>query len=253
MTAAAQTAAAAATASGLPQLDADLQYLIDTIFDCPAPTGQTHNEMHRALIGKNVNSIRDLLSIPATERNLLTYPEPQPNDANGNPVADMDKALPRHHYGLFNIFVGYSIYREMELQDPIDHNDFQNSVTYDDFQKYRGSAHSIFYINNQLPSAKSSQTRHQHTPAEEFVHSIKRDPSAFPHLKDAKDWDHYNRLLTAQAHVQKVEPILDPNYKPLGQQQHQLLCVQNDYMYAVFTKTLFLDQGKTLVRQFQHT
>ena len=39
MTAAAQTAAAAATASGLPQLDADLQYLIDTIFDCPAPTG----------------------------------------------------------------------------------------------------------------------------------------------------------------------------------------------------------------------
>ena len=234
MTAAAQTAAAAATASGLPQLDADLQYLVDTIFDCPAPTGQTHNEMHRALIGKNVNSIRDLLSIPATERNLWTYPEPQPNDENGNPVADMDKALPRHHYGLFNTFVGYSIYREIELQDPIDHNDFQNSVTYDDFQKYRGSAHSIFYINNQLPSAKSSQTRHQRTPAEEFLHGIKRDSSAFPHLKDAKDWDHYNRMLIAEAHAQKVEAVLDPTYKPLGSQQKDLFRLQNDFLYAVF-------------------
>ena len=50
-----------------------------------------------------------------------------------------------------------------------------------------------------------------------------------------------------------METVLDPSYKPIGQQQHQLFRLQNDYMYAVFTTTLFLDQGKTLVRQFQST
>ena len=253
MTAAAQAAAAAANASGLPQLDTDLQFLVDTIFNCPAPPGETHNEMHRALIAQNVNSIHHLLTIPAHERNIWTYPEPQPNDASGNPVPDIDKALPKHHYGLFTTFVGYSLYRDIELKEPMDLTDFQNAITRDQFQQYRSSGHLIMYVNNQLPPTPSVRPRYGQTPAEEFLHGIKRDPTAFPHLKDAKDWDHYNRVLTAQAHVQKVETVLDPSYKPIGQQQHQLFRLQNDYMYAVFTTTLFLDQGKTLVRQFQST
>ena len=51
-------------------------------------------------------------------------------------------------------------------------------------------------------------------PLIEFQKGIKCDPSAYPILKDIKQWDSWKRMFVATAEAQGVQNILDIEYLP---------------------------------------
>ena len=48
-----------------------------------------------------------------------------------------------------------------------------------------------------------------------FKRGIKRDPSLFEVYKEEKQWDRWNRSVTAQARAQDASEVLNTSYVPL--------------------------------------
>ena len=71
----------------------------------------------------------------------------------------------------------------------------------------------------------------------------------FPELKDLKQWDSWCIETKAQAKAQNVEQVFDAKYKPSTASDKELFEQKQKFMYAVFTKTLLTDKGKSLVRE----
>ena len=101
------------------------------------------------------------------------------------------------------------------------------------------------------PSKLGTASSNFHDPVRDFKRGIKRDPSLFPILKDTKQWDPWFIDTKAQARAQDVEDILNPKYKPATQESKGVFDQKQKYMYAVFTKTLLTDKGKSLVREHE--
>ena len=99
------------------------------------------------------------------------------------------------------------------------------------------------------PTAPSRAT----TPLDNFKRSIKRDPSAYPTIKDHAKWDNWNRSLIAQARVDDVSDILDPTYIPITDTDKDLFRVKQSYLYNVFNKCILTDLGQKLVRTYAET
>ena len=95
-------------------------------------------------------------------------------------------------------------------------------------------------------SAKSAPTV---DPVREFKRGIKRDPTLFPELKDLKQWDAWCIETKAQAKAQNVEQVFDAKYKASSASDKELFEQKQKFMYAVFTKKLLTDKGKSLVRE----
>ena len=83
----------------------------------------------------------------------------------------------------------------------------------------------------------------------EFECDIKRDPTLFPELKDLKQWDSWCIEIKAQAKAQNVEQVFDAKYKASSAADKELFDQKQNFMYAVFTKMLLTDKGKSLVRE----
>ena len=88
----------------------------------------------------------------------------------------------------------------------------------------------------------------QLTPLRDFKRGIKRDPTLFPVLKDTKQWDAWYVETKAQARAQDVDTIFDRTYVPTTDDAKAIHEQKQRFMYAVFTKTLKTDKGKSLVR-----
>ena len=93
----------------------------------------------------------------------------------------------------------------------------------------------------------SSAVSKGHDLVRDFKRGIKRDTTLFPILKDSKQWDPWYINTKAQAQAQDVEDILDPLYTPTTVEEEEVFDQKQKYMYAVFSKTLLTDKGKSLV------
>ena len=93
-------------------------------------------------------------------------------------------------------------------------------------------------------------TSSPYTPAQSFKKGIRRDPSAFPVLKQQKYYQSWKRTFVGQAHAQDVANVVaKPLYQPPDAQAAELFALQQDFMYAVFQNTLLTDKGKEIVRE----
>ena len=90
-------------------------------------------------------------------------------------------------------------------------------------------------------------------PIHEFDKGIKRDPTAFPKLKDERFWDQFLRSTHAVARTQKMINVLDKGYTPTTVPDKELFDRQQAYMYAVAESTLLTDKGQELVRKYEDT
>ena len=97
----------------------------------------------------------------------------------------------------------------------------------------------------------SSAAPRGHDLVRDFKRGIKRDTTLFPMLKDSKQWDPWYIDTKAQARAQDVEDILDPDYTPITMENKEVFEQKQKYMYAVFSKTLLTDKGKSLVREHE--
>lgn len=112
-----------------------------------------------------------------------------------------------------------------------------------------GKAISLGYCTPPSPpSSKSKST--SRTPAQDFSKSIKIDPDTYPTLSDDKNWDDFNHLLHSTTRLHGVETVLDPKYKPLGPYARNLFQKHQDFLFAVFSKTLQTDTGQQLVSSY---
>ncbi len=98
------------------------------------------------------------------------------------------------------------------------------------------------------PPVTTTSTSSSYTPATMFKRGIKRDPSAFPILKQQKYYQSWKRNFVGQAHAQDVAHVLDSNYNPTAQEEIDLFKLQKDYIYATFQLVLLTDKGKEIVR-----
>jgi hypothetical protein len=85
----------------------------------------------------------------------------------------------------------------------------------------------------------------------EFKKGIKRDSSSFLVYKDEKQWDTWQRSTLALARAQDVHEVLDASYVPVSSEDKQLFAMKQEFMYAVFERTLQTDMGKTFVRRHE--
>ena len=53
--------------------------------------------------------------------------------------------------------------------------------------------------------------------------------------------------------MQEVDRVLDPNFSPRDAEDRALFEAQQNYMYAIFERTMLMDTGKTFVHKFEST
>jgi hypothetical protein len=102
-------------------------------------------------------------------------------------------------------------------------------------------------------AAANGSTTKKLDPVQEFDKGIKRDPAAFPTLKDERYWDSFWRTTKAVARTQRVDQVLDPRYIPIGALKTDLFDRQKAYMYSVAQATLTNPKGQELVRRYEDT
>jgi hypothetical protein len=81
----------------------------------------------------------------------------------------------------------------------------------------------------------------------EFKKGIKHDPGSFLVYKDKQQCDTWQRSTIAQAQAQDIHEILDASYLPVSSEDKQLFSMKQEFMYAVFERTLQTDMGKAFV------
>ena len=87
----------------------------------------------------------------------------------------------------------------------------------------------------------------------EFKKSIKRDDTSYPVFKEQKNWNSWNREMTARARVHDLLDVLTPSFVP----DHtvpfavELFAQKQAFLYNAFLKTIQTDSGRALVRQFE--
>ena len=86
-----------------------------------------------------------------------------------------------------------------------------------------------------------------------FRKGIRRDPQAFPALKDIRFFLGWHRKFLGQIHAQDLANIIDESYTPSTVTEDRLFILQKDYMYTVFLQTLLTDDTKKIVRDHEST
>jgi hypothetical protein len=79
-----------------------------------------------------------------------------------------------------------------------------------------------------------------------FKKGIKHDAALYPILSQDMQWDLWNRSVVSLARAQSVEQVLDNKYLPVLLDEIALFSEKNNYLYAVFERTLQLDKGRPL-------
>ena len=88
------------------------------------------------------------------------------------------------------------------------------------------------------------------THAQSFKKGIRRDPSAFPVLKQQKYYQSWKRTSDGQAHAQDVACVVaKPLYQPPDTQAAELFALQQDSKHVVSQNTLLTEKGKEIVQE----
>ena len=83
-----------------------------------------------------------------------------------------------------------------------------------------------------------------------FKKGIKREISAYPSLKDERDFDGFKRSLYIVAKTHECSEVLDPNYTPGSEpEEKEPFEAKQTFMFSVFNSNLQTDMGKTIARK----
>ena len=201
------------------------------------------NPLSLALSKAFLVDIYDILAMPFHDIDRLDYLDDQGNEV----------PLPTGYQYMLRIIKHYDLFCTAE-GDPI--GDDWKTVTADQYDEYRLSADYAGVASVSSHSLPSGSTTSPSTPRVrdavfEFKKGIKRDSGSFLVYKDEKQWDTWQRSTLAQARAQDVHEILDASYVPVSGDDKQLFAMKQEFMYAVFERTLQTDMGKAFVRRHE--
>ena len=158
--------------------------------------------------------------------------------------------LLRGHQGKVRAFTYYVSY--LMLNDHPVKNDDWISLTQGDFDDFRISPNYQRRAEQAMITPDPSSS-YRSDPVRDFRRAIKKDTGSFPTLTTDAHWITWDATVTAQAHAQGVEDVLDGSYAPTTAAEKDLFRVKQDFMYAVFIACLLTDKGKAVVRDQQRT
>jgi Reverse transcriptase (RNA-dependent DNA polymerase) len=200
-------------------------------------------DLKEALLKEGFVDILQVLTIDDDDIESLEYPDPD----------DATKSLPirKGDIGMLKCFKAYVNYRNMS-GNPIDDADWL-SLTQAEFDSFRIDPSNLLRVASVTAPLASRNTNAsaRYSMVDIFRRGIKRDPSLFPTLKDEKYNDSWHRSFETQARAQDVYNVLNPNYKPMTQEEMDLFVEQQKYVYAVLESKVLTDFGKSLVRDHE--
>ena len=198
------------------------------------------SDLSKALERDRVDSFPALMSMTKDEIEMLTFAG---NDGKIVPLHRSKQSLVR----ALKSFIYYN--QELGKTEYL-------NLTEDDFNIYRVEDYNpddphkpVKSTATSSASRKGKPTPNQRPPAEDFKKSIKRNTSDYIVLKQDKQWDDWLRSTMATARSHACDEVLNPAYKPKGQEDIDLFTEKQKFMYSVFDKCLQTDMGKYFVRQ----
>lgn len=218
-------------------------YVMDTVLE-----RDDSSLVKQSLVSETIGDITALCSTDRASIMALTYPNP----AGGRPLP-----IPKGDRNILLAFQYYVKYRA-DNGSTIQDGDW-GSITIEDFDAFRISTEFARYSNQatlpnpSLPTSSTTTTRLTYTPADLFRKGIKRDPLAFPTLKDERFNDTWHRSFANQARAQNVMNILDSTYVPSTAEEIELFDEQQKYVYAILEQKVLTDRGKSIVRAYEKT
>ena len=228
--------------------NAALTHVVENVINA---NSRANGQILTVLNENGINGILDLVTIKSEDIEDLTHTMPDGTILNIN----------KGESGLIKSFISFVRFR-MSTGKPFT-DDQWITITYDEFQEYRGSM-DYYDIDTGVvgippaPGTKSTSTttasRDTRNPVDEFKKGMRRDPSAFSRISDDKQFDNWRRTTVAQARAQGVDDVLNPSFKP-GNEPDKIALFQEKqkYMYAVFDKIMGTDEGRKCVRSYIET
>ena len=218
---------------------AAFDHVLDTVLD-----RYGSKEMKEALVKEGFVEIFQLLNIDDATLEGLVYPDP----------VDATKTVPirKGDVGMIKCFKAYVHHRVMN-GNPIADADWLN-LTQAEFDAFRMDPTNMLRVTSAINAPSSTRNNNsvpKYSMVDLFRRGIKRDPSLFPQLKEEKFNDSWHRTFETQARAQDVYNVLDPNYKPMSQEEMDLFVEQQKYVYAVLESRVLTDYGKSLVRDHE--
>ena len=225
--------------------DIRLNHLLDHILLETNVDGDYHHAIYEY---QGITNIYDLLAIPAADIEVLKFKPPgKTNKVQiGRGLAMKLIYAIKYIAHMNNTHNSGSMLAEDEFV----------KLTVADFREWRNMEIHKNITTLSIPPPPSSTvtaTSKPVDPVHEFDKGIKRDPTAFPKLKDERFWDQFLRSTHAVARTQKMINVLDKGYTPTTVPDKELFDRQQAYMYAVAESTLLTDKGQELVRKYKDT
>ena len=206
-----------------------------------------------ALEKEGVSNITHLLIMPEATIDAMAYDDP----GDGTHAATADMPLQKVHKWTLKAFQSYARYRsDVEGADNMNLDEWR-AISHGEFQNFQLNIFpSLGYTSTPIQGATAGRpgaTRSLPSPLAEWKKGVKRDMTLYIELRQDKEWDRWNTRLCATARTQEVDRVLDPNFSPRDAEDRGLFEAQQNYMYAVFERTLLTDMGKTFIRKFEST
>ena len=168
---------------------------------------------------------------------------------------ETDVPVPPFQRALVTVFLNYVAHRN-NTGNPIGSD--WTAVTPEEFDNYRTSPQCQTRSVNTGASTSAGNTTYSSSSSSKpctlvdlFKRGIKRDATQFPVLKDEKYHEDWKRKFINEARIQDVFEVLDPNYKPSNTEERDLLAKKREFVYGVFEKTIFTNNGKDVVRSHE--
>ena len=161
------------------------------------------------------------------------------------------KPLTKAGKGAVRVWKAFVVWKSTS-GEPMNPQDYVN-VAAAEYNEFKTTTYLRTVVAANPPPVTASSSKPSYTASELFDKGIKRDPSVFQALKMDQRFDTWDRETVALLVTQGCSNVTDKDYAPITMHDRELFKKQNDYVYAVFLRTLLTDIGKSLVRKHAKT
>ena len=124
-----------------------------------------------------------------------------------------------------------------------------------EWQTYNNGHFIAYAANPRTPPVTPLATAAVNTPQGSFAFKKgnKRDISLYPELKDLVHFSAWQLTFVALVKKDDLANVIDPMYKPAGSEATDVFALQQQFLFAVFTRTLKDSTAKDILRTYQTT
>lgn len=125
-----------------------------------------------------------------------------------------------------------------------------DDLTLDEWKAVTRVQFLVYCANPRSPPTHITSPAHGEL--KEWNKSIKREISAYPHLKDITAFDIWKMKFESVIISHGVDKVIDSTYRATTQQEKDIFRKHQDFVFAVLLTVVTYDKGKSIVRTHAH-